>query len=128
LSAYIKELMLDYGKARRSLIERADIECSLNRLLKTGQINALHIRVLDLFISGYTLTELNNWVRAWFPNRSGVIETVLIQVLSLLEAETGYTDDVFLAYALRLFPRYKKIAKALRNDLFDMGRTFTESE
>lgn len=99
-------------------IAEIDLKHTLEVLYKEGSITYRHLKVLDLHVSGYSLVEL-------IPDYPDA-ESLLIQVLSLLEDRSEYTDERFLTRALtnehRM--RYNKIKPALRKVMMNLGRTF----
>ena len=134
MSAYITELLLDLLYSRLDVVSRCDIQQSVQKLLDTDQINEMHILALDTYLSGCSITEIKNGVTlypgvkdkhgnnlekyVYIPN----VDELLIQILALIEEISQYTDELFLQYGLGLYPKYKKIAPALRNKLQQYGR------
>lgn len=114
MAALIKELLVDLVYYNLDHISRIDIEYGLTKLYKTNQISALQIRLLDQYLSGYTIIEL----QVEYPN----VAELLVSVLCLLEHEIQYTDESFLQLGLTMYPRYGKIADALRQRLDTHGR------
>lgn len=146
MAGYVKELLLDTTRQRSELpleephesveitgrgveaisrmeigsyyhVTKLDLFIGLESLYQEGQISFRHIKVLDLYLSGYSLMELS----IDYPD----VEALLIQVHALLEDKTGYTDERFLAQALTSRSRYVIIKPALRKWLIDHGRSFT---
>lgn len=109
MGAYVKELLVDMADDHLSIIPRVDITLALQSLYDTGQLTERHLRALDLYIAGYTCTELE----ITFPD----IRDLLIQSLALLAVQSGYTDDSFIVGALNIYPKFKKIAGILQQKM-----------
>lgn len=105
MAALIKELLQDYAQNRLDVTTRIDIQISIERLYKTGQITYEHIKLLDMYLGGYTISEL----LYLNPGASDMI----IKTLFLLEKESGYKDSSFISYGIDIYPKYNKIRSAL---------------
>ncbi len=126
MSAYVRELCFDYDTCSvdvfgnvheyTTIHERADITAGVQRLYQTRQITRQHIWCVRFYLEGYTLSELK---RA-FPSA----ENLLTQFFALLAEEIGYTDEIVINLALRLFPKYATTIDAFRRKLEDYGRSY----
>lgn len=105
MSIYVRELLFDMIRGDIDPVAKIDIETSIVRLYKTGQVDRHDILALDRYLSGETVTELS----IDYPN----CQERLVKTLALIEKESGYTDDMFLQRGLNIYPKYQKIKDAL---------------
>jgi hypothetical protein len=116
MAAYVRELLVDsiYG---RSLVEDVvDLNNGIKKLLDQGVLTTTHIRVLKMYLSGYSLSEL----LLHQPNA----KELLTQALASIEKETRYFDEHIIQMGLSRYPKYKKITEALRRQIMYYSRTF----
>lgn len=118
MAAVVKELYIDLIRGRVDVITAVDLHIAINRLLDTNQISTLHILLLNSYSAGYTLDELQS--------RYPQAEDMLIQILALLEAESGYSDDELIQRAIRIKPYHSKLVDVHRSRLYEWGRKFDD--
>jgi hypothetical protein len=112
MAALIKELFFDYSKL--DAITRIDLQICIERLYNTQQIEYIHIKLLDMYLSGYTILELISL----HPDPAQLI----VELFFLLEKESGYTDESFIQYGLSIYPKYAKIKEPLRRLALEHGK------
>jgi len=86
--AYVRELLREMVEEKLPVLSRADVDLGITTLLKTEQINHLHVALSLLFSEGYTIEEL----KAYVPNA----EEFLIHFFSLLSETIQYFDEVIV--------------------------------
>lgn len=110
MSAYVRELLFDLVDGVSSCTDAwIDFQQALDQCLEKHLISEEHIYVLDRYLTGYTVQEIDRDVKGAYSK--------LIQVLAVLEQESQYTDDSFLERMLVKYPKYRKIKPALRRRL-----------
>lgn len=106
MSVYVRELLFDLFESRRlSVEERCDIEQALRAMLARNEITKHHIRLLRLYVSGYTLFELEHIDRN--------VRSMLLAVLNGIERETCYRDEHVVDMGLSRYPKLARIRQAL---------------
>lgn len=95
MAGWIKELLLDYGLNRLSIDQRSDISTAINDLINAGVFKRQDIKILDLYIAGYTATEIAEQL----ITTTDMIEATLVRVFRAVESASGYTDSSFIRKA-----------------------------
>ncbi len=113
MAALMLELLRSYTTGTLSSDERCDIEVAVKALLQRGEITPTQIRSVVLYLKGFSLSE----IETTYPNAKQSI----VQLLFLLEQETGYTDEHFLQKMCSKFPRYAKYKDHFRQKLLAYG-------
>jgi hypothetical protein len=89
-SAWIKQLLLDYGLNRLSIDQKSDIVSAIDGLIKARVLSYNDLQILNLYISGYTATEIANM---HIQSSTARIEAILTRVVMAIGTGSGYTDD-----------------------------------
>lgn len=106
MSVYVRELLFDLYESRRlSVEERCDIELALRAMLARNEITPRHIQLLRLYLSGYTIFELEHFDQN--------IRSILLAVLHGIERETRYRDEQVVDMGLSRYPKLARIRQAL---------------
>jgi len=124
---FVRELFYDYVEGRLPAIYRADIDSTIQSLLRTGQIMKKHIAAAVLYCAGYTILELQSHV----PD----IENILVTFFSLLSENVQYHDEILLQIWLNngrgdaktrryIRAQKQKTADAWRNKIEEASRSF----
>jgi hypothetical protein len=92
----------------------------LKQLLAEGRITMLHIRLVWMYVSGYSVEEMVQRV----PNA----EDLLRYTFSCLEQTTRYSDDFIINMGLSKYPKYKKIAPALRRHMVKLSQDLERND
>lgn len=116
MSAYIRELCLDYAVNRVDMLEKFDIEIGINNLIMHGLIGAEHLAVVRAYLSGYDLSE----IVPMYPNA----EELLITFFGALAYEIDYNDEYIITMGVRLYPKHAATIDAYRRKIEVYGRTF----
>lgn len=116
MAALIRELLVDAASGKLDPVTRLDLKLGLDRLLEKGVITQEYIRRAGMFARGFTLSEL-----PWPEEES---EQMLVTLWCSLEQETGYTDEIWLHGALRVYPQYENQKLYLRKKLIQYERGF----
>ena len=114
MSIYVRELLFDMVNGSIDPITKLDIEMAIVHLYKTGQVDRRDILALDRYLSGETVTELS----VDYPN----CQEMLVKTLALIEAQSGYTDAIFLQRGLNIYPKYAKVKDALYKRAEELSR------
>jgi hypothetical protein len=116
MSLFVRELLFDLAANRLDIITRSDLQCSIQHLLDTRQVDTHDILLVDRYIAGYSVMELEQEQRS--------VSERLHRTLSLIAQRSGYTDDLLLRQLLIKYPKYKSTAEAFRNKLDRVSREF----
>lgn len=117
-TAWIKELLLDYGMGLLSVEQRAEISSAITTLITAQVFNSQDIYMLHDYIAGYTASEI--------AARSELIESDVVANLTrmtfVLSYATGYTDDTVIYRAeQRLYPKVNKFKDYLKKHAVDFN-------
>lgn len=92
MAALIKELYNDYSINRLSVEEKSDLAQAIEKAYKKYFINNVDIRILDMYLQGYSVTEICINMRI----SETYISDRLTSIFIILEMLSGYTDENFL--------------------------------
>lgn len=113
MSAYVRELLMDNAIGRSALEDRVDFHDSVRRLYYRGIVSSRHVRALRAYLAGYSVDE----IRLVLPNA----KDLLIQIFAALEQDTQYQDEHIVRVGIQKYPKYAKIAPAIRRQLVKMS-------
>ena len=104
MSGLIKELLLDYALNRLNVDLRSDLTVSIQNVFSSSVFTKVDVRILNLYLSGYTSKE----IASMFIVRTVTeIEETLERIFTAIEAQSGYTDQIFLN-KIELTKKYRK--------------------
>lgn len=118
MSLYIRELLLDSAHRNISLETRVDLNQGIRALVHRGDVPSITMRLVVLYMSGYSISEL--------LEIAGNAKELLGTFFAQLASEIDYTDEHVIRAGLQRYPRYEKIAPALRRRMYRLQRSFEE--
>jgi CRISPR/Cas system CSM-associated protein Csm2 small subunit len=117
-TAWIKELLLDYGMGLLSVEQRTEISSAIATLITAQVFTKQDIYMLHDYIAGYTAKEI--------AERNKLAESDVVANLArmtfVLSYATGYTDDTIIYRAeQRLYPKVHKFKEYLKKHAADFN-------
>lgn len=97
MSGLLKEILLDYGLAKLSVEERADIDLAINDLYRGSVLSKYDVSILHSYVAGYTADEIASMWR----KTTNEIELRLSEIVEAVAEQLKISDDQLINYAKR---------------------------
>lgn len=92
MSSLVKEMLHDLVARRLSIDDRITLYCAIDSLLKAGTVKASDIKLLDLYLCGFSVEEIA--IKSFLSTQT--TNDILARVVVAIEYASGFLDEIFL--------------------------------